>query len=252
MSDSESAPVSVAQRIAALNIQTVSAPPQPAAASIKPNANENASTSRIATLRRNVPSATPWKSDEEANNDRWRMKSDEEANNDRSAGEGGGGGGTHYKTEKPKVGRLKPPPAGTAPILVPFGSGPPPPLLLRKQREREERMESLQREATSTNEGEGSAEEVKATRSEIIRSKLPAGAVPTMLPFGPGLPPILLKKQREREERMEEMKREARMIHDDEGGVNDATSPTMDENFDVALLLRPIVKGGQRRPKTRD
>jgi hypothetical protein len=244
MSDDDvSAPMSVAQRIAALNIQTESAPPQPAAAaSIKPKPNANALAARIAALQRNVPPATP-------------STSDGRANNDHNAGEGGGGGGgSHHKTEKPKVGRLKPPPAGTVPILVPFGSGPPPPSLLRKQREREERMERLQREAKSTDEVEGPAAEAEAeaTRPEIIRSKLPAGVVPTMLPFGPGLPPILLKKQREREERMEEMKREARPMDNGEGGVDDGASPTTDENFDEALLLRPIVKGGKRRSKTRD
>lgn len=237
MGDDESAPMSIAQRIAALNIQAESAPAQPAAAAIKPRANTNALAGRIAALQRNAASAT-----------------NADAKNEDDAGEGReGGGGAHPKAEKPKVGRLKPPPAGMAPILMPFGSGPPPSTLLRKQREREERMERLQREAKSTEEeSEEPASEAEGTMPAVVNSKLPAGVVPAMLPFRAGLPPILLKKQREREERMEGMKREARPIDDNEGDVVDAASPTPDENFDAVLLSRPIVKGGKRRPKTRD
>ena len=258
MSDDDvSAPMSVAQRIAALNIQTEGAPTQPAASSgrSKSKPNANALAGRIAALRGNVPSATtPSEDDGGTNRDRDAVEGEDDV--------GGGGSSHHRRTEKPRVvGRLKPPPAGTAPILVPFGCGPTPPSLLRKQKERDERMERLQREAKTSDEVEGSSTavdagvEAEATGPEIVRSKLPAGVVPTMLlPFGPGLPPTLLKKQREREERMEEMKREARSVDDiDEGGVHDGASPTTtDENSDEALLLRPIVKGGKRRPKTRD
>ena len=177
-----------------------------------------------------------------------------DAKTEDDAGEvAGGDGGAHLNTEKPKVGRLKPPPTGMAHILMPFGSGPPPPTLLRKQREREERMERLQQEAKSTEEeSEEPASEAEGTMPVVVKSKLPAGAVPTLLPFRAGLPPILLKKQREKEERMEGMKREARLMDNNEGGVVDAASPTPDENFDAVLLSRPIVKGGKRRPKTRD
>jgi hypothetical protein len=233
MGDDESAPMSIAQRIAALNIQAESSPAQPAAAAIKPRAKTNALTGRIAALQRNAASAT-----------------NADAKNEDDAGDGGGGGGgAHPKTEKPKVGRLKPPPAG----MAPFGSGPPPSTLLRKQRERKERMERLQREAKSTEEeSEEPASEAEGTMPAVVNSKLPVGVVPAMLPFRAGLPPILLKKQREREERMEGMKREVRPMDDNEGGVVDAASPTPDENFDAVLLSRPIVKGGKRRPKTRD
>jgi hypothetical protein len=236
MCNDESAPMSIAQRIAALNIHAESTPAQPAAA-IKSRANSNALAGRIMALQMNAASAT---------------NSDARRNEDDAGEGGGGGGGAHHKTVKPKVGRLKPPPAGMATILVPFGSGVPPPTLLRKQREREERMERLQREAQSTEEESVEpASESEGKISAVVKSKHPAGAVPTMLPFRVGLPPILLMKQKEREERMEEMEREARPMDDDEGGVVDAASPTPDENLDEVLLSRPIVKGGRRRPKSR-
>jgi hypothetical protein len=108
-------------------------------------------------------------------------------------------------------------------------------------------------EAEADAEAEGGAAKPAVV---VVKSKLPAGAVPTMMmPFGSGLPPSLLRKQREREERMEGLKREARPASDEgeNDGVDDGgdPGPTSDVNFDEALLSRPVVKGGKkRRPKT--
>jgi hypothetical protein len=188
-------------------------------------------------------------------------------NEDKSGGKEGGiqDGGIikQYKTEKPKVGKLKPLPAGTTIPVI--GFGPPPPS--QKQREREERMELMKREARKeveeTMDGDyvvlptgaessDNAQDDTTTEQHIAgKIKLPVGAVPMMLPITPGLPPIMLKKQREREERMEEMKREAKLAEETEE-AEDATSPTTDENNDDALLSRPTVTGGKRRPKTRN
>ena len=246
--------MSIAQRIAALNIQTESS-----SASSQPppfsKQKSNALASRIAAMeQRNVVSSST--SDDVNNNDE-----------DKSGGDGGQDGGIikQYKTEKPKVGKLKPLPAGT--IIPVIGFGPPPPS--QKQREREERMELMKREAKESTEGEETmdgdyvvlptAAEISdnthddTTKQDIVgKIKLPAGAVPMMLPITPGLPPIMLTKQREREERMEEMQREAKLAEETE--ADDATtSPATDENIDDdALLSRPTVTGGKRRPKTRN
>jgi len=247
--------MSIAQRIAALNIQTESSSASsqpPPAATIKPKSN--ALASRIAAMeQRNVVSSST--SDDVNNND------------DKSGGDGGQDGGIikQYKTEKPKVGKLKPLPAGTTIPVI--GFGPPPPSL--KQREREERMELMKREAKESTEGEETMDGDHAvlptaaesryntqddtTEQHIVgKIKLPVGAVPMMLPITPGLPPIMLKKQREREERMEEMQREAKLAEETE--ADDATtSPATDENIDDdALLSRPTVTGVKRRPKTRN
>jgi hypothetical protein len=242
--------MSIAQRIAALNIQTESnassqpPPPSSAANSVTTTKSKsNALASRIAAINNN--------------------------NEDKSGGKEGiqdGGIIEQYKTEKPKVGKLKPLPAGTTmPVII--GFGPPPPS--QKQREREERMELMKREAKKSTEVEetmdgdyvvlptavessDNAQDDMTTEQHIVgKIKLPVGAVPMMLPITPGLPPIMLKKQREREERMEEMKREAKLAEETEE-AEDATSPTTDENNDDALLSRPTVTGGKRRPKTRN
>lgn len=245
--------MSIAQRIAALNIQTESsgASSQPPPFSKQ---KSNALASRIAAMeQRNVVSSS---TSDDVNNDE-----------DKSGGEGGGQDGgviKQYKTEKPKVGKLKLLPAGTTIPVI--GFGPPP---SQKQREREERMELMKREAKESTEGEETmdgdhavlptAAEISdnthddTTKQHIVgKIKLPAGAVPMMLPITPGLPPIMLKKQREREERMEEMQREAKLAEETE--ADDATtSPATDENIDDdALLSRPTVTGGKRRPKTRN
>jgi len=246
--------MSIAQRIAALNIQTESgsASSQPPLFSKQ---KSNALASRIAAMeQRNVVSSST--SDEVNNND------------DKSGGEGGGQDGgiiKQYKTEKPKVGKLKPTPAGTTIPVI--GFGPPPPS--QKQREREERMELMKREAKESTEGEETMDGDHAvlptaaesryntqddtTKQHIVgKIKLPVGAVPMMLPITPGLPPIMLKKQREREERMEEMQREAKLAEETEAG-DATTSPATDENIDDdALLSRPTVTGGKRRPRTRN
>mmetsp|Transcript_5613 Transcript_5613/g.10889 ORF Transcript_5613/g.10889 Transcript_5613/m.10889 type:complete len:197 (-) Transcript_5613:659-1249(-) len=127
----------------------------------------------------------------------------------------------------PKVGKLKLP-AGAVPIMQ-FGAGPPP-SLLKKQRERVERMEKLQQEAKLT-------DDVSEEKPKVGKLNPPAGAVPIM-PFGSGLPPSLLKKQKEREEKMNKLQQEA-------------IAQTVDEDVDDALLSRPTIKGGKRRPRTR-
>lgn len=207
MSGDESAPKSIAERIAALQKQGNDNAPPPAMV-IKPKANKNALVGRIAALQKNAESTT-----------------------------GASGGVT--KTEKTKVGKLILPAAGAVP-MIPFGSGPHP-SLLKKKKEREDRMEKLQQEAKS------SGGELGREKTVPGKLKLPAGAVP-MIPFGSGLPPSLLKKQKEREERMAKLQQEAKSSED----VADATH-TADENLDVedALLSRPIIKGGKRRSRTR-
>ena len=244
----------IAHRIAALNIQTESnASSQAPPPCSKPKSN--ALASRIAAMeQRNIVSSST--SSDDVNN-----------NEDKSGGKEGGiqDGGIikQYKTEKPKVGKLKPLPAGTTIPVI--GFGPPPPS--QKQREREERMELMKREARKeveeTMDGDyvvlptgaessDNAQDDTTTEQHIAgKIKLPVGAVPMMLPITPGLPPIMLKKQQEREARMEEMKREAKLADETEE-AEDATSPTTDENNDDALLSRPTVTGGKRRPKTRN
>lgn len=235
MDDDAPIAMSIAQRIAALNIQTESS----------------------ASLSQPSPFSKP-KSDALAS----RIAAMEQRNEDKSLSGQDGGIIKQYKTEIPMVGKLKPMPAGmTIPVI---GFGPPPPS--QKQREREERMELMKREAKKTTEVEETMDgdyvvlpttvssdntHDNTTEQHIVgKIKLAVGAVPMMLPIIPGLPPIMLKKQREREERMEEMKREAKLSEETE--AEDATSPTTDENNDDALLSRPTVIGGKRRPKTRN
>lgn len=207
MSGDGSAPMSIAERIAALQNKGNGAPTKPAVVT-KSKVNNSALAGRIAALKKNV-----------------------ESTNGTSASEGA------PKAEKPKVGKLKPP-AGAVPIM-PFGSGPPP-SLLKKQKEREGRMEKLQQEANTSG-----GDEPRAEKPKVGKLKPPTGAVPIM-PFGAGPPPSLLKKQREREERMEKMKQEADSAEDDVGASQKA-----DENVEDALLSRPTIKGGKRRPRTR-
>ena len=98
------------------------------------------------------------------------------------------------------------------------------------------RIAALQKNAESTtgaNDGVSKAEKPK-----VGKLKPPAGAVPIMMPFGSGPPLSLLKKQKEREERMEKLQQEA-------------ISQPADENAEDALLSRPTIKGGKRRPRTR-
>lgn len=232
--------MSIAQRIAALNIQTESSASlsQPPPFS-KPN--------RISAMeQRNVVSSSTYDDEDKS----------------LPGGDGGQDGGIikQYKTEIPMVGKLKPMPAGMTIPVIRFG--PPPPS--QKQREREERMELMKREAKKSTEVEETMDgdyvvlptavssdntHDNTTEQHIVgKLKLPVG--PMMLPIIPGLPPIMLKKQREREERMEEMKREAKLSQEME--AEDATSPTTGENNDDALLSRPTVQGGKRRPKTRN
>ena len=137
---------------------------------------------------------------------------------------------------KPKVGKLKKPPPGAVPIM-PMGIGPPP-SLLRKQKEREERMAQLQQEA---NASEVEPKEEVKEKPKVGKLKPPAGAVPIM-PFGAGPPPSLLKKQKEREERMAKLQQEAQST---EGG-----SSSVDVDVYDALLTRPTIQG-KRRPRTK-
>mmetsp|Transcript_11147 Transcript_11147/g.24134 ORF Transcript_11147/g.24134 Transcript_11147/m.24134 type:complete len:197 (+) Transcript_11147:57-647(+) len=195
MSDANPAPGrTIAERIAALQNRGNDAAPLPPT---KPKTNKNALSGRIAALQNNVDTVTAGASEEGS------------------------------KLEKPKVGKLKPPPAGAVPI-VPFGSGPPP-SLLKKQKERSQRMEKLQQEAMSAGDGPGE-------KPNVGKLKPPAGAVP-IVPFGLGPPPSLLKKQKEREERMSQLQQEA-------------VAQTADEDAEDALLSRPTIKS-KRRPRTR-
>eukprot|EP00571_Detonula_confervacea_P012626 CAMPEP_0172311486 /NCGR_PEP_ID=MMETSP1058-20130122/14870_1 /TAXON_ID=83371 /ORGANISM="Detonula confervacea, Strain CCMP 353" /LENGTH=205 /DNA_ID=CAMNT_0013024673 /DNA_START=147 /DNA_END=765 /DNA_ORIENTATION=+ len=170
--------------------------------------NKNALAGRIAALQKNAKSTT-------------------------------GASGGVSKGEKPKVGKLKPP-AGAVP-MIPFGSGPHP-SLLKKKKEREERMGRLQQEAKSSG-----GDELGGEKPGVGKLKLPSGAVPIM-PFGSGPPPSLLKKQKEREDRMAKLQQEVKLSEDEVGASHIA-----DENLEVedALLSRPIIKGGKRRPRTR-
>lgn len=202
--------ISIAERIAALNkkAEEGDAPPPPALS--KPKANKNLLADKIAAL---------------------------------SIANGGDNNDDITKSDsKSKVGKLKPPPAGAIPIMS-FGGGPPP-SLLKKQKEREERMEKMKQEAALESNEDGECVESENPK-EIGKLKMPEGAVPIM--FGAGPPPSLLKKQKEREERMEKMRQEAAAHEttDVSAGVGGA-----DENADDALLSRPTIQG-KRRPRTR-
>ncbi|KAL7525302.1 hypothetical protein ACHAWF_001300 [Thalassiosira exigua] len=173
----------------------------------KPKANKsNALADRIAALQKNVEST--------------------------SSGPSRGGS----KADPPKVGKLKPP-IGAVPITS-FGARPPP-SLLKKQKEREERMAKLKEEARSSTTGEGPETE----NPKVGKLKLSAGAVP-IVPFGAGPPPSLLKKQKEREERMEKLQEEAKSKH----GVGAPKSTVVDA--EDALLSRPTINR-KRRPRAR-
>lgn len=202
--------ISIAERIAALNkkAEEGDAPPPPAIS--KPKANKNLLADKIAAL---------------------------------SIANGGDNNDDITKSDsKSKVGKLKPPPAGAIPIMS-FGGGPPP-SLLKKQKERDERMEKMKQEAALESNEDGECVESENPK-EIGKLKMPEGAVPIM--FGAGPPPSLLKKQKEREERMEKMRQEAAAHEttDVSAGVGGA-----DENADDALLSRPTIQG-KRRPRTR-
>ena len=93
-------------------------------------------------------------------------------------------------SDKPKVGKLKPPPPGAVPIM--FGAGPPT-LLSKKQKEREERMNKLKQEAQADDNGVNSSDNTNDETADKPK-KAPSGAIQVM----PGsLSPELLKKQQE-------------------------------------------------------
>lgn len=114
--------------------------------------------------------------------------------------------------------------------------------MLKKKKEREERMEKLQQEAMSSGDGIG------GEKPAVGKLKLPAGAVP-MIPFGSGIPPSLLKKQREREDRMAKLQQEVKLSEDEVGTGHIMASENL--GVEEALLSRPTIGGGKRRPRTR-
>ena len=149
--------MSIADRIAALNnIQDEQLP-----SLTKPKANKNAIAGKIAALK--VSATTVNGNDDEKE-------------------EG---------SDKPKVGKLKPPPPGAVPIM--FGAGPPT-LLTKKQKEREERMNKLKQEAQADNNNDVNSSDNINDETAHKPKKAPIGAVQVM----PGsLSPELLKKQQE-------------------------------------------------------
>ena len=196
--------MSISERIAALNKQANNNESLPALT--KPIKNSNALSNKIAALQMNSE-------DDNIN--------DEDTNT--------------TKSNKPKVGKLKKPPPGAVPII--FGAGPPS-LLSKKQKERETRMEKLKQEAANE-DADGTESEKKAVGKLI---KPPAGAVPIMM-FGAGPPPSLLKKQKEREERIEQT---------NDNDVAATSTSNSDGNVnDDALLSRPTSLKGKRRPRSR-
>ena len=153
--DNNDAPkkMSIADRIAALNNKQDEQLPS----LTKPRANKNAIADKIAALKVSATTAN---------------------GNDDEKEEG---------SDKPKVGKLKPPPPGAVPIM--FGAGPPT-LLTKKQKEREQRMNKLKQEAQADDNGVNSSDVETADKPK----KAPSGAVQVM----PGsLSPELMKKQQE-------------------------------------------------------
>ena len=211
MSDSATPTMSISERIAALNKQVTNNESLPALT--KPVKNSNALSNKIAALQ---------------------MNSEDNNINDEDT-----------KSNKPKVGKLKKPPPGAVPIM--FGAGPPS-LLSKKKKEREERMEKLKQEAADETaivavDADGTELEKKAVGKLI---KPPAGAVPIMM-FGAGPPPSLLKKQKERDERIEQTNDNV-----DDNDVAAASTSNSDGNVDDdALLSRPTSLKGKRRPRSR-
>jgi len=156
--DTNDAPekMSIADRIAALNNKQDEQLPS----LTKPKANKNAIADKIAALKVSATTAN---------------------GNDDEKEEG---------SDKPKVGKLKPPPPGSIPIM--FGAGPPT-LLTKKQKEREERMNKLKQEAQADDNGVNSSDNTNDNTNDKPK-KTPIGAVQVM----PGsLSPELLKKQQE-------------------------------------------------------
>ena len=149
--------MSIADRIAALNNKQDEQLPS----LTTPKANKNAIADKIAALKVSATTAN---------------------GNDDEKEEG---------SDKPKVGKLKPPPPGVVPIM--FGAGPPT-LLSKKQKEREERMNKLKQEAQADdNNGVNSSDNTNDETADKPK-KAPIGAVQVM----PGsLSPELLKKQQE-------------------------------------------------------
>ena len=226
MSDEPPKKMSIAERIAALQKQGNDDAPLPPLTKPKANKN-NALAGRIAALQ----------------------KTAETTNTDNEEGAS--------KVDKPKVGKLKVP-AGAVPM---FGVGPPP-SLLKKQKEREERMAKLQQEAQAEDNSNGGdeQEEKEAQVEESNKPKVgklkppPEGAVPIM-PFGAGPPPSLLKKQKERQERMAKLQQEAAdegeaQSSPADGEAEGSSSKKEDVDVEDALLSRPTMKG-KRRPRTR-
>ena len=78
--------------------------------------------------------------------------------------------------------------------------------------------------------------------------KMPPGAIPVMIPFGAGVPPSLMKKRLEREKQNQILRDESSKQHSacDEGSPSDIATT---EHGDEALLSRPTIKGGKRRPR---
>jgi len=156
--DTNDAPkkMSIADRIAALNNKQDEQLPS----LTKPKANKNAIADKIAALKVSANTAN---------------------GNDDEKEEG---------SDKPKVGKLKPPPPGSIPIM--FGAGPPT-LLTKKQKEREERMNKLKQEAQADDNGVNSSDNTNDETADKPK-KAPIGAVQVM----PGsLSPELMKKQQE-------------------------------------------------------
>jgi len=101
----------------------------------------------------------------------------------------------------------------------------PPPLAKPKAKKSNalaDRIAALQKSAESTSASdEGGSKEVKP---KVGKLKLPSGAVPIMS-FGAGPPPSLMKKQKEREERMAKLQQEAKSTGDEEEANPGADKP---------------------------
>jgi hypothetical protein len=81
------------------------------------------------------------------------------------------------------------------------------------------RIAALQKNAESSNEP---TEAAPKAEKKVGKLKPPAGAVPIM-PFGAGPPPSVIKKQKEREERMAKLQQEAKSA--DVGGNTEEEKP---------------------------
>jgi hypothetical protein len=164
MSDVDSAPISIKDRIAALqkgkNGDSTPIPIGPPPTKPK---KSNALAGRIAALQ----IAAEKESSDKSESDNLPNKSDISAGS------------------SSKVGKLKLPPGGV-PIIMP-GAGPPP-SLLKKQKEREERKQKMIEDAQK--EDAESAENA-STKSSVGKLKLPPGAIKMIVP---GCPPPAMSK----------------------------------------------------------